>query len=86
MVSTLYARPNRALPPISVFIDRQSAAPLGGWRDYCENTHKQLCAGLNSCGDPQLECVSYEVVGTVSPIVRDRVLRVAADAYRNRAI
>jgi hypothetical protein len=39
------------------------------------------CACLGSCGDAKLECGADEVVGTLSSMVRDRVLRVTADAY-----
>ncbi len=39
------------------------------------------CACLGSCGEPKLECGADAVTGTLSSMVRDRVLRVAADAY-----
>ena len=40
-----------------------------------------VCAGLNFCGERQLDCGTDEVIGALSSMVRDRVLRVAADAY-----
>jgi len=36
---------------------------------------------LGSCGEPRLECGAEAVTGTLSSMVRDRVLRVAADGY-----
>ena len=39
------------------------------------------CACLGSCGEQQLQCGTDAVIGTLSSIVRDRVLRVASDAY-----
>ena len=39
------------------------------------------CTFLGSCGDPKLECGADAVMGTLSSMVRDRVLRVEADAY-----
>ena len=39
------------------------------------------CACLWSCGEQPLQCGTDAVTGTLSSIVRDRVLRVAADAY-----
>ena len=39
------------------------------------------CACLCSCGDPKVECGADAITGTLSSMVRDRVLRVAADAY-----
>ena len=39
------------------------------------------CACLWSCGEQPLQCGTDAVMGTLSSIVRDRVLRVAADAY-----
>jgi hypothetical protein len=36
---------------------------------------------LCSCGEPKLECGADAVMGTLSSMVRDRVLRVAADGY-----
>lgn len=39
------------------------------------------CAGLWSCGEQQLQCGTDAVTGTLSSIVRERVLRVAEDAY-----
>jgi hypothetical protein len=38
-------------------------------------------AMLCSCGEPRLECGADAVTGTLSSMVRDRVLRVAADGY-----
>src|SRR5437870_5040177 len=40
-----------------------------------------LCAGITSCAEHDLDCGTDAVTGTLSSIVRDRVLRVAADAY-----
>lgn len=39
------------------------------------------CALLVSCSEPRLECGADAVTGTLSSMVRDRVLRVAADSY-----
>ena len=39
------------------------------------------CACIASCGEQRLECGTDAVTGTLSSIVRDRVLRVAADGY-----
>jgi hypothetical protein len=39
------------------------------------------CAWMGSCSEPKLECGANAVTGTLSSLVRDRVLRVAADAY-----
>ena len=39
------------------------------------------CACLWSCGEQQLQCGTDAVTDTLSSIVRDRVLRIAADAY-----
>lgn len=36
---------------------------------------------LCSCSEPRLECGADAVTGTLSSMVRDRVLRVAADSY-----
>lgn len=38
-------------------------------------------AWLCSCGEPKLECGADAVTGTLSSMVRDRVLRVASDGY-----
>ena len=38
-------------------------------------------ASLCSCSEPRLECGADAVTGTLSSMVRDRVLRVAADSY-----
>ena len=40
-----------------------------------------VSACLCSCGEQKLECGADAVIGTLSSMVRDRVLRVAADAY-----
>ena len=40
-----------------------------------------VCVTLGSCGEQQLQCGTDAVTGTLSSIVRDRVLRVASDAY-----
>jgi hypothetical protein len=39
------------------------------------------CACLGSCSEPRLECGADAVTGTLSSMVRDRVLRVAEDGY-----
>jgi hypothetical protein len=39
------------------------------------------CTCLWSCSEPRLECGADAVTGTLSSMVRDRVLRVAADSY-----
>jgi len=39
------------------------------------------CACLASCAEQRLECGTDAVTGTLSSMVRDRVLRVAADGY-----
>jgi hypothetical protein len=40
-----------------------------------------LCAALVACGEPRLECGTSAVIGTVSSMVRARVLRVIEDGY-----
>jgi hypothetical protein len=40
-----------------------------------------VCACLCSCSEPRLECGADAVTGTLSSMVRDRVLVVAADSY-----
>ena len=40
-----------------------------------------VCTCLGSCGDAKMECGADAVMGTLSSMVRDRVLRVTADAY-----
>lgn len=42
-----------------------------------------LAAGacLASCGEATIDCGAEPVIGTLATMVRDRVLRVAADAY-----
>jgi len=39
------------------------------------------CACLWSCSEPRLDCSAEAVTGTLSSMVRDRVLLVAADSY-----
>ena len=39
------------------------------------------CACVAACGESRLDCGADAVTGTLSSMVRDRVLRVAADAY-----
>ena len=39
------------------------------------------CACLSSCAEQRLECGAEAVTGTLSSMVRDRVLLVAADSY-----
>jgi hypothetical protein len=40
-----------------------------------------VCACFCSCGEPKLECATGDVTSTLTSMVRDRVLHVAADAY-----
>jgi hypothetical protein len=62
---------------------------VGGMRCAKERTMRRgagislilVCGGLDFCGDRPLDCGTDVVMGTLSSMVRDRVLRVAEDAY-----
>ena len=48
--------------------------PIGRWLIL-------VCAGLCSCAEAPLECGTDAVMGTLASLVRERILRVAADTY-----
>ena len=58
-----------------------SGAWREGWRMRLWVVPVVAGAFLCSCGEPKLDCGAEAVTGTLSSMVRDRVLLVAADSY-----